>query len=704
MSRIPLAALLLLLTRHPPAVSSARASSSWSSSPSSPSSSSWGSSSRSSSPSSSWSSSSPSSFSRSSPSPSSWSSPSSSSRWGSSAPSGASSRWSSPPSPSSRISWSSPPSSSRPSPSPSSWSSPPSSPSNWGTSRPAGPTSSASRVPWSSPPTPSRYNPSPPSSSSKWGTSQPSGPPSRVSSPPSSSWTSRWLPSPPSSPPASPKSSWYRVPSPAPSSSKWGSSAPSGSRPASAYAAAGKAAVKSASNRPLVSPGKAAPVRVVPVITNPGVTVINNYRTPSSYVVTSDGGFYNGYLLGRMLSGSSRHYYYDYDYYNYYVPYRYNYRPYDTYDAYPPPSPVVVVNAPGTAVPLTTTSAPVAKSKSFCALARWNMELPFSELPNMALQFLSNDSVSGATSTDKAKFMFELLNGTLQSYGDLPVSADVFQLDSSLSVSQCGFRTPNPRARYAGAQRAAAPIQEKKAVICGFSQKDQNGVRSAFDVDCDRSNASNAPEVDEPFVISINNLLAKYASPAGDTSDLFSDVVSASKACLGDPQRLNNWPASLYPCLDFAVDAAQTTALHNEDSMFGNEELCRKHLNPDISQCLRGATTTSCGLNELTNLQVLARNFYLCAEPVGSNLLDYANNRPSALSAADAVPTEDSTTWRSAAVPLVPQVVDAAGDNSNRIYPYRSGSVRWPVTFNCILLSLWISVYSMPFLFRMPVG
>lgn len=44
-----------------------------------------------------------------------------------------------------------------------------------------------------------------------------------------------------------------------------------------------------------------------------------------------------------------------------------------------------------------------AKRKSeLCALARWNMELPFSELPNMMLTYLASINVSGDTAQSKA--------------------------------------------------------------------------------------------------------------------------------------------------------------------------------------------------------------------------------------------------------------------------------------------------------------
>ncbi|XP_055346520.1 uncharacterized protein LOC129593996 [Paramacrobiotus metropolitanus] len=538
---------------------------------------------------------------------------SSRSSWGSSSRSG-----------SSRSSWSSSSSSSR-----SSWSSPSSSRSSWSSP-------SSSRSSWSSSPSSSH--------SSRWGSSSPSGSSSRSSwsSPASSRWSS--------------PSSWSSHSS---SSSRWGSSDPSGSVRAGVpdYSAAGRSAVRSAVNRPTVAV-RSAPFRPVAVVTNPGLTVIN-YRAPGYFV--SDNGFFNGYLLGRMMSGSSHHYYY----YNSYVPYRYNYRPYDYTSTTAPPAAVVISsNASGSWVfsPSGSTSPPL-RTKNMCTLARWNMELPFSELPNMALQFLLNDTVSGATVTEKSGFLLELLNSSLASYGDLPVSADTFQLDANANLGECGFRPPNARGRYA--QKPGNAVNQSSTTVCSDSQNHQNGVRSVSASHCIGTGSSLiAPEAEtEPFVLSINNLLAKYSNKS-DSLDLLTDLISSVKACYVEPERVHNFPASLFPCLDFSVDSTQISALTNEDSMFGNEDLCQKHLNPDVAGCLEGIPAqlpakATCRLNDLTNLLVFARHFYLCAAPVGTRLLDYALNQV-------------TTPAPPAAAPFVPLIIDSS--DHERISAYRSAA------------------------------
>ena len=52
----------------------------------------------------------------------------------------------------------------------------------------------------------------------------------------------------------------------------------------------------------------------------------------------------------------------------------------------------------------TATETP-AKNIDLCMLARWNRELAFAEMPNMALDFLANNNVSGNSTSDKAKWV-----------------------------------------------------------------------------------------------------------------------------------------------------------------------------------------------------------------------------------------------------------------------------------------------------------
>lgn len=37
-----------------------------------------------------------------------------------------------------------------------------------------------------------------------------------------------------------------------------------------------------------------------------------------------------------------------------------------------------------------------------CSLARWNREIPFAELPNMVLEFLTSDTISGNSTANKS--------------------------------------------------------------------------------------------------------------------------------------------------------------------------------------------------------------------------------------------------------------------------------------------------------------
>lgn len=86
------------------------------------------------------------------------------------------------------------------------------------------------------------------------------------------------------------------------------------------------------------------------------------------------------------------------------------------YQATAPPPPPLLPVTPRTAL---TNGRTVASFMSFtrppvsipekeddidsCVLARWNYEYPYSELPNLAIAFLVNDTVSGSTISEKSE-------------------------------------------------------------------------------------------------------------------------------------------------------------------------------------------------------------------------------------------------------------------------------------------------------------
>ncbi|XP_055353817.1 uncharacterized protein LOC129599555 [Paramacrobiotus metropolitanus] len=528
--------------------------------------------------------------------------------------------------------------------------------SSWGSSSPSG----SSRSSWSS---------SPSSSSSRYSSSRTSGSswsPSPSPSRSSSDLDFSWMPS---------RSTYQR---PVLSretlgvfgrqSSKWGSSASTGSRPVADYAAAGAAAVRSAANRPVIHLARPAYTRVVPV------------RTCDVS---------NGFILGRVMSASNHR--------HYYVPYRHS----SAYTTASPPS--ATSGTPGT-----------LPTRSYCSLARWNMELPFSELPNMALHFLANDSASGATFTEKAGFLAEMLNSTLAVYGDLPAAADAFQLDSGLNISKCNFRLPNPNARYAqwrppagaGAAEEQVDGYDHAETLERMRQVEEDFFRpDSWMCDLYRNHSSIFPDMpdcdkplppppEEPFVTSIHNLLAKYTNTS-ENLDLLSDLQNAAKACLVDGKPGSSAPAF---CLDFSLDAGQITAVGNDDSIFGNEDVCRVYLNPNVS-CLNinaaNRTASPCGLKQLTTLLVFARNFYLCAEPVGNNLLEYA------ISLQPTTTTTTTTTTTPTTTTPPPETVDTSGprgDPAHRPGPPSLGSgltfvarmPQWTPTGGLLQLASWL--------------
>ena len=96
---------------------------------------------------------------------------------------------------------------------------------------------------------------------------------------------------------------------------------------------------------------------------------------------------------------------------------------------------VASVNQPAIAA----TEAP-QKNVDLCMLARWNRELPFAELPNMALDFLATNQLSGNTTSDKAKFMYEFLTVSVEAYEKYNTSADIFTIPASFDIGTCNIK------------------------------------------------------------------------------------------------------------------------------------------------------------------------------------------------------------------------------------------------------------------------
>ncbi|GAU95669.1 hypothetical protein RvY_07252 [Ramazzottius varieornatus] len=230
-------------------------------------------------------------------------------------------------------------------------------------------------------------------------------------------------------------------------------------------------------------------------------------------------------------------------YANSHVPFRYRYK-YSTYYY-----PVKALPAD-----LSETSA---RTVDPCMLARWNFELPFSELPNMAAGLLANDMVSGESTTAKARFIAELLRLSLDSYVQMESSGDVFEIPQGFDLSKCNFK-----------------------------------------------------KSEDPLSLSVNHLLKLYAERSA-TSELLLDLVKASKACLGSEDR--SVPLELLGCVDFSFGSEQVLQQQSYRSIFANDEICRRYLQPNFRDCLP-LETHPCNTDHIETLNTFARFFYLCPD------------------------------------------------------------------------------------------
>ncbi|OQV13906.1 hypothetical protein BV898_11901 [Hypsibius exemplaris] len=210
-----------------------------------------------------------------------------------------------------------------------------------------------------------------------------------------------------------------------------------------------------------------------------------------------------------------------------------------------------------------------------CTLARWNRELPFADIPNMALQFLQNDAISGSTIADKSKFMYDFLKKTADVYSNYNSSADVFAMPKRVkSVSRCLF-----------------PLSQ------------------SFEATVPPTGA------EEPLLTALRYMIGQYSYTSKEGKLNLQDVVDAVKVCLpktnapiGDGEMIR-----ILPCMDFSLKPQQLLKLHRPHSIFGNQEVCRLHLDKDIFKCLPSDVDKwTCKLEHLVALNLFARNFYIC--------------------------------------------------------------------------------------------
>ncbi|GAV03500.1 hypothetical protein RvY_13911-4 [Ramazzottius varieornatus] len=114
----------------------------------------------------------------------------------------------------------------------------------------------------------------------------------------------------------------------------------------------------------------------------------------------------------------------------------------------------------------------------------------------------------------------------------------------------------------------------------------------------------------EPLIDSLHQLLNLYTSR---DQRLLLTLVQATKACLDKSEM--PFPQELLPCLDYSFGQEQLLDLLQPRSVFGNRELCRKHLRHNISLCLP-AQPHSCNEKHLLVLRNFARMYYKCASSV----------------------------------------------------------------------------------------
>ncbi|OQV13905.1 hypothetical protein BV898_11900 [Hypsibius exemplaris] len=315
-------------------------------------------------------------------------------------------------------------------------------------------------------------------------------------------------------------------------------------------------------------------------------TYVNNYGSSygrsgyggGSMLLAGGAGLIGGMYLGSVMSRMSHPYGYGYgggygypSPYSTYVPYRNHY---GSYYETTTPSPLINTNQAALNVPV----AP-KKDVDLCTLARWNRELPFAEMPNMIIEFLANDTVSNATTSEKARFVYDFFKSSTDAYAAYDSASDIFTIPSGYDLSQCNF----------GSTQNFNPT-------------------------------SPAGNVEEPILTAARAIINTYSNASKD-ADALKDVVDAAKLCL--PRGGVVSQPQVLPCLDFTLNPDQLLKLEEPHSIFGSGEICRRSLNPDMFKCVPAASEAgACKLEHLVALNAFARNYYLCSSELEKDTMD----------------------------------------------------------------------------------
>ncbi|XP_055342285.1 uncharacterized protein LOC129590879 isoform X2 [Paramacrobiotus metropolitanus] len=284
-----------------------------------------------------------------------------------------------------------------------------------------------------------------------------------------------------------------------------------------------------------------------------------------------------------------------------------------------------------------------------CVLEKWNRELPFTELPNMLLTFLANDDISGSDVGSKANFLdratlaYQQQNKNGDSifkiydkYDELSsCSPEAAAATTTTSTTTSGPPTPPPTTtKRARLWYAAALAQWNNLVnagdlsICGLV-----GVQKP--AGCDYEMASDNSQ--EPFQTAMDQLNKLYTNSTLNGERMIQELADSAKACFhlrpagsapDDGSATYATPNSaLIGCLDYSLGSGQVRNLTLPGSLFANEEICQRYLTPDLDRCAPAAAPYGCKERDIVNLNVFARNFYLCVEPVDQSIVLRVSSR-----------------------------------------------------------------------------
>ncbi|XP_055351202.1 uncharacterized protein LOC129597604 [Paramacrobiotus metropolitanus] len=275
-----------------------------------------------------------------------------------------------------------------------------------------------------------------------------------------------------------------------------------------------------------------------------------------------------------------------------------------------------------------TTHAPESQQENHnidpCLLVQWNYEFKFTELPNLLVGLIANDSASGESVQDKFNFLqvFVAMIAEMSETVDIDHSEAVFRIPEGYSSERC---RPN------GERVARSTADGSLATRCDIARRMRMTLPECHIEENPTERPLEWTFTTRPVHTAIEGLHSVYLNPNRSTND-FKELVRSVKNCYAHTGRPRY--EQQHSCLDFHINPE--TILSNlppdhHNSLFGNKDVCRQFLNFDLLSCANPnpveGDDADCSIDDLLVINAFSRNIYLCSHEIEPEMIEAIQRR-----------------------------------------------------------------------------